>query len=207
MIMMQTCQECGASFSKEEHTCPSCGWEVPGDKPADDAVPPAEEPQIPKQYPKQYPKQGPREHSVFEDKTEAETVTTESGDVIVCPKCGSLEVYLMENRSPTEREKNVLMACTHCRRTFHGPAYYDSKIARGKRGILFFAVMSVLVLAGFGVLLAMGQLTAFLPGTILGGVTLAVSVLGAVLFAGRASHWKAVQQKCYLPKKKGGDGK
>lgn len=203
MILMQTCKECGASFSEEMHACPSCGWNVPADKPAEGSVPPAQEKQIPKQYPKQYPKQGPKESSVFADTPSKEEVT-EDGDVIICPKCGSTEVYLMENRSPTERSKNVLMACTQCRRTFHGPAYYDSKIAGRKKGVLFFALMAAVCAVCFAVLLVTGQLTAFLPGTILGGVTLAVSALGAFLYAKKASYWKAVQGKCYKPRAKGG---
>ena len=110
----------------------------------------------------------------------------------------------MENRAPTEREKNVLMACTHCRRTFHGPAYYDSKIQSRKKGVLFFSLMAALTAMGLAVLPIFGQLTAFLPGTILGAVTLAVSVGGIVLYAARAAHWKAEQAKCYKPNSKGG---
>lgn len=189
--MMQTCKECGASFPEEMTACPACGEKAPVTE------------AVPKQIPKQYPKQYPKERGVFID-TPPEEPISENGKVIICPKCGSEEVYLMENRAPTEREKNVLMACTHCRRTFHGPAYYDSKIQSRKKGILFFSLMAALTAMGLAVLPIFGQLTAFLPGTILGAVTLAVSVGGIVLYAARAAHWKAEQAKCYKPNSKGG---
>ena len=192
---MQTCKECGANFPEEMSSCPACGEQVP--KAEEETV------QIPKQYPKQYPKQLPRESSIFEEKPAEEPVDHQER-VIICPKCGSENVYLMENRAPTEREKNVLMACTHCRRTFHGPAFYDSKILSRRKGARFFLAMAILSAVGFGVLLATGQATAFLPGTVLGGVALAVSAAGVVLYRAKASYWKSLQGKCYKSVEKGG---
>ncbi len=199
---MHTCPECGASFEKESTLCPACGATNNQETPASDSrqVPKAESAQIPKQY----PKQEARQQSPFEPAPVKEPVKAPGGKVIICPKCGSEEVFLMENRSPVEREKNVLMACTHCKRTFHGPAFYDSKIAGRKSGVRFFVLMAVLTLAGLGALLITGQIVAFLPGTVLGGVTLAVSLAGAFVFQKKATYWKTTQAKCYKPQEKGG---